>query len=85
MGHQVAPDMNIEAKRTLSATISEIRTSKGISQGALAVTVGLQRTFLSHVEHGRRLPTLSNLFAIAKALSVPPHVLLFLKKHRSSS
>lgn len=43
-----------------------------MSQEELAELSGLDRTFVSMLERGVRQPTVTTLFAIAKALSIPP-------------
>jgi len=53
--------------------LRDLRRSKGLSQERLALEAGLDRSFVSLLERGRRQPTLKTLFAIADVLHVPPH------------
>ncbi len=52
--------------------LREYREKNKISQEALALVCGLDRTFMSALERGIRQPSLKSLFKIAKALKVPP-------------
>ena len=51
--------------------LRQLRVEKGLSQEALALESGLDRTFVSMLERGLRQPTLSSLFALAEALQIP--------------
>ena len=53
-----------------------LRVGKGWSQEALALECGLDRTYVSAVERSRWNISLSNIDAFAKALEVPPWLLL---------
>lgn len=48
--------------------IRSLRTSKGVSQEALADKAGLDRTYISGIERGQRNPSLNNIHKIAGAL-----------------
>lgn len=52
------------------ATLRQIRTKKGLSQERLAFDSGLDRTFISLLERGRRQPSLTTLLQLSKALGV---------------
>ena len=52
--------------------LREHRRDKKLSQEALALECGLDRTFMSKLERGIRQPTLSSLFKIALALNISP-------------
>jgi transcriptional regulator with XRE-family HTH domain len=58
------------------AVLSDLRATRGLSQEALAYEAGLDRTFVGRVEQGVRQPTLSVIFALAKALGVAPETLI---------
>lgn len=47
-----------------------IRESKGISQEELAARAGLDRSYISLVERGRRSPTVNTLIKISAVLAV---------------
>jgi transcriptional regulator with XRE-family HTH domain len=52
------------------------RVAAGFSQEQLALTCGLDRTFISLLERGLRQPTLTTLFVLAEALHVRPSKLI---------
>lgn len=52
-------------KRIVSA-----RNAKGMSQEKLAADSGIDRSHMGFIEQGRRKPTLSTLFKIAKSLDM---------------
>lgn len=54
----------------LGQTIKKLRTEKGISQEKLALQIGLDRTYYSSVENGRRNISLINIEKIANGLNI---------------
>lgn len=52
------------------ALLRKRRTTKGLSQEDLALTVGLDRTYISGIERGVRNPTLTVLYQIAQGLNL---------------
>lgn len=52
--------------------IKEVRLSKKISQENLAYESGLEYSQISRIERGVINTSISHVFAIAKALDVPP-------------
>lgn len=52
--------------------LRKIRLSKGYSQQKLAFLSDLDRTYISLLERGLRMPTLETLFKISKALDESP-------------
>jgi transcriptional regulator with XRE-family HTH domain len=50
--------------------LRELRTERGLSQEGLAALAGLDRTYVSSVERGRRNISLSNVGRLAKALGI---------------
>lgn len=51
--------------------LKELRTSVGLSQEKLAFACGLDRTFISMLERGKRQPSLTSILILADALSIP--------------
>lgn len=56
--------------------VAKLRKSLGISQEELSGRCGLDRTYISGIERGKRNLSLTNVFKLAKALDVAPKVLL---------
>jgi transcriptional regulator with XRE-family HTH domain len=52
--------------------LKEERKAKKISQEKLAKLTGLDRTFISLIENGKRSPTFSTILKVCSALEIPP-------------
>jgi transcriptional regulator with XRE-family HTH domain len=61
--------MITEAEK-LGKNLKRIRTKKGISQGDIVRSVGIDRAFVSNIENGKTNPTLATISKLAKALNV---------------
>ncbi|HRN81299.1 MAG TPA: helix-turn-helix transcriptional regulator [Nitrosomonas europaea] len=59
-----------------SQVLREARTKRGYSQEQLAYEAGVDRTFISMLETGKRQPTLSVIFALAVALNQRPEEII---------
>jgi len=70
------PPQPQSARVLLALNMKRIRAERGLSQDALALEAGLDRTFIAHVERLRRNISLDNIEKIAVALDVPVHELL---------
>lgn len=64
----VAPALASE----IGVLVRTLRTARGLSMRALAAEAGISQPFLSKLENGRLLPSLSTLYALAAAFDVPP-------------
>ncbi|UOB66010.1 helix-turn-helix domain-containing protein, partial [Bacillus thuringiensis] len=62
--------MSIE--QTFGNVLQEYRLNSKMSQEELAFNSGLDRTYISLLERGKRKPTINTLFALARALKVNP-------------
>ena len=51
--------------------VRDLRKAKGLSQEAFAAECGLDRTYISGIERGRRNVSLRNIEVIAKVLGIP--------------
>jgi len=62
--------MSNEAQK-LGRNLKRIRTEKGISQGDIVRSLGMDRAFVSNIENGKTNPTLATIAKLAKAIGVP--------------
>jgi transcriptional regulator with XRE-family HTH domain len=51
--------------------VQQVRAGRGFTQQELADEAGLDRTYISGVEHGKQNPTIGALLRLARALEVP--------------
>jgi transcriptional regulator with XRE-family HTH domain len=63
-------------RAAVGAKIRALRTERGLTQEALALSSGVTRNVLIDVELGHRGILYERLFDLAAALQVPPHELL---------
>lgn len=68
--------MERNPKEIIGHNVRRIRTEAGLSQEELADRAELHRTYISSIERGERNVSIENIFAIARALKVPPGDLL---------
>jgi len=59
-------------KSKFADLVREMRIKKGISQGHLAVLVGVDRKTINRIENGHFSPNLENLVRIFNALDIKP-------------
>lgn len=52
--------------------LRELRLARGLSQEDLADAAGLDRTYVSSCERGKRNISLTNIYRLARALGVEP-------------
>ncbi|MDE2420197.1 MAG: helix-turn-helix transcriptional regulator [Gammaproteobacteria bacterium] len=69
MDTQIKQRPNI--RELLALNLKFLRAKRGLSQDALALVSGLDRTFVAHVERLKRNISLDNLEKLAIALDVP--------------
>jgi transcriptional regulator with XRE-family HTH domain len=59
-----------------AAKLVATRKDKGITQEQLSELTGLDAVSISYIEQGKRRPTITTLYRLAKALEVSPSNLL---------
>ena len=57
--------------QALGSAIRQLREQVGLSQEALALEAGIDRSYVGGVERGERNPTYATLLRIAAVLTVP--------------
>ncbi len=60
----------------VAAAVRDLRLVRNLSQRQLAARMGVPRTYISKIENGKAMPTLSSLDRLAKALEVDMSALL---------
>lgn len=59
-------------QNTFGQVLKELRDEHGLSQQQLAFDSELDRTYISLLERGLRLPTLGTIFKLAEVLKLSP-------------
>jgi transcriptional regulator with XRE-family HTH domain len=70
------PSSAIQPRLAFGLRLRDLRSQRGLSQEALAAEAGLDRTYISSCERGRRNISLENIYRLAEALGVQPDELL---------
>lgn len=66
----------MEIEEVFGKVLREIRLEKKFSQEELAHVCGLDRTYISLMERGKRNPTINTIFALAEGLNILPSTLV---------
>ena len=69
-------DLLLKSQKTLASRVKSLRTGLGMSQEAMALEAGIDRTYASQIERGVSNPSLRVICAIAEILGVEPVDLL---------
>jgi len=70
------PNPTSIARENLALNLIRLRAERGWSQEALALEVGLHRTFVAHVERRARNISLDNIERLAAVFGLQAHELL---------
>lgn len=62
--------------QAFALVLRNARVGKGLTQEALAFEAGIDRTFVSLLEGGKRQPSLSVIFTLARALGTTAGVMV---------
>jgi transcriptional regulator with XRE-family HTH domain len=68
--------MGSSIHQAFGRVLREYRLKSRLSQEALALEAGVDRTFISLLERGMRQPTLQTVFSLASVLGVAPATLV---------
>ncbi len=74
-----------ELKNAVGQTIKNIRIKKGLSQDVLSGLSDLDRSHLTKIESGKKLPNLETIWKIANAVEIDPSNLISLVERQISS
>ncbi len=61
----------MEFEKSFRLTIRALREKAGISQESLAADSELDRTYISLLERGKRVPSLTTIHKVSKGLGMP--------------
>ncbi|MDY0135977.1 MAG: helix-turn-helix transcriptional regulator [Thiomicrospira sp.] len=61
---------NMTLNKAFAETLKRLRQGSGLSQQDFAFEAGLDRTYISLLERGKRQPSLETLYRISKALNI---------------
>lgn len=67
----------------LGATVRQIRSKRGMTQGEAASRAGLSTSYWALIEQGKRVPGLDVVGKVAHALRIPTSILVFLASDMS--
>ncbi|MBY0077638.1 MULTISPECIES: helix-turn-helix domain-containing protein [Priestia] len=78
----------MEIEQAFGIVIKKHRLERSMSQENLAFEAGLDRTFISLLERGKRRPTVNTLFLISRVFEIKPHEIVkevenLLYKHKN--
>lgn len=62
----------MKLEEAFGLVLKKIRLEEGMSQEKLALHTGLDRTFISMLERGKRSPSLRTIFLLSAYLSITP-------------
>ena len=74
--------MNKSLAKVFGEVLKELRSEVGISQENLAYESELDRSYISLLERGLRIPSITILFQIAKPLQKTPSEILLIVEER---
>ena len=60
----------MDIKEKIGLRVKQLRKKAGLSQEALALKAGIDRTYVNSVENGKRNVSIMNINKIAKALNI---------------
>lgn len=66
----------MKIEQAFGIVLQKERIKQNISQETLAFNSGLDRTYISLLERGKRKPTINTLFSITHALEIHPHEII---------
>ena len=69
-------DLLLKSQQTLAIKVKTLRIGLGMSQEAMALEAGIDRTYASQIERGVSNPSLRVICAVAEILGVEPADLL---------
>lgn len=66
------PSDRFNIAKIFGEVLQELRRNRGLSQEEFGFECELHRTYISLLERGKRIPSLTTIIQLASALKVPP-------------
>ncbi|AJI14432.1 helix-turn-helix domain-containing protein [Bacillus cereus] len=66
----------MKIEQAFGIVLQKERIKQNISQETLAFNSGLDRTYISLLERGKRKPTINTVFSVTYALKLEPHEII---------
>ncbi|MCQ6334970.1 MULTISPECIES: helix-turn-helix domain-containing protein [Bacillus cereus group] len=66
----------MKIEQAFGIVLQKERIKHNISQETLAFNSGLDRTYISLLERGKRKPTINTVFSVTHALKLEPHEII---------
>jgi len=66
----------LDVAKIFGEVLQQLRRERGLSQEAFGFECELHRTYISLLERGKRIPSLTTIMQLAIALEVPPSVIV---------
>lgn len=66
----------LELQQSVGSRIRELRKAAGLTQEELSEKIDIAPQYLSHLENGQRIPSLTTIVALAEVLDTTPSALL---------
>jgi transcriptional regulator with XRE-family HTH domain len=63
-------------RENLAKNVWQLRQERAMSQDDFAALIGIHRTYLNHIEHAKRAPTIDVIERMMAALNLPVTALL---------
>lgn len=75
----------MDVQQAFGEVLRDLRSSRKLSQEALAEKCGLHRTYISFLERGLRSPTLATIILIGDTLNLPAHQIVLMVEDKLAS
>lgn len=64
--------MRMDVRKVIGLNAHRVRLEKGLSQEQVAERMGIDRAYVSGLERGKRNPTATTIWHLARALGIEP-------------
>jgi transcriptional regulator with XRE-family HTH domain len=75
-------DAPLQPNEAFGQVVRSLREEEGLSQEELGWQCGLDRTYISGIERGKRNPTIQSIWKVAEGLREPPGTLVAMTEEK---